>query len=233
LVWHGNLAQLAWRPEVDFFESAQRAVKRGLFRRAHILKAGMGAIFPRAFNPMLVNCPPVLKAGRISSPFSNRTATALVPGFVDIRKNVHTSMIGCALSSIESILHYGRIRGNLPVLSRCRRIAYKDHDQHLMLLMQVDVTVNVSVIDCHPMVEMEALAAGAMSVTGPLYLDTLRDHPYTKLSVIQNPFAIDEVASRLDFLRGINSAELTSIIDDYKQAIRLVSLDRYSEFLGL
>jgi hypothetical protein len=233
LVWHGNLAQLAWRPEVDFFSLAQRAAKRGLFRRAHMLKAGMNAIFANAFKPMLVNGPPVMKAGRISPPFSNRPATALVPGYVDIRKNVHTSMIGCALSSIESILHYGRIRGEFPVLSRGKRIAYADHDQHLMLLTQIDVTVNVSVIDCHPMVEMEALAAGAMSVTGPLYLDALQQHPYTKLSVIANPFDVEEIASRLNLLRQVKATELADIIDDYSRAIRLTSLERYAEFLEL
>ncbi len=233
LVWHGNLAQLAWRPEVDFFSLAQGAAKRGLFRRAHMLKAGMSAIFPNAFKPMLVNGPPVMKGGRISPPFSNRPATALVPGHVDIRKNVHTSMIGCALSSIESILHYGRIRGEFPILSRGKRIAYKDHDQHLMLLTQIDVTVNVSVIDCHPMVEMEALAAGAMSVTGPLYLDALQQHPYTKLSVIANPYDVEEIASRLNFLRQVKATELADIVDDYRRAIRLTSLERYAEFLEL
>jgi hypothetical protein len=233
LVWHGNLAQLAWRPEVDFFSLAQRAAKRGLFRRAHMLKAGMDSIFANAFRPMLVNGPPVLQSGRISPPFTTRTATALVPGYVDIRKNVHTSMIGCARSSIESVLHYGRIRGEFPILSRCKRVAYKDHDQHLMLLTQIDVTVNVSVIDCHPMVEMEALAAGAMSVTGPLYLDALQQHPYTKLSVIHNPFDVEEIASRLNFLRQVKATELAGIVDDYRRAIRMLSLERYAEFLEL
>ena len=233
LVWHGNLAQLAWRPEVDFFSMAQRAAKRGLFRRAHMLKAGMRAIFPNSFEPMLVNCPPILKSGRISPPFSSRPTIALVPGYVEIRKNVHTSIIGCALSSIESVLHYGRIRGDLAVLSRCKRIAYEDHDRHLMLLTQVDATVNVSVIDCHPMVEMEALAAGAMSVTGPLHLDTLQAHPYTKLSVIENPFDVEEIASRLDFLRQVKATEVADIVDDYRRAIRLVSMERYAEFLEI
>jgi hypothetical protein len=35
------------------------------------------------------------------------------------------------------VLHYGRIRGDLAVLSRCKRIAYEDHDRHLMLLMLI------------------------------------------------------------------------------------------------
>lgn len=233
LVWHGNLAQLAWRPEVDFFSLAQRAAKRGLFKRSHMLKAGMRAVFPNAFEPMLVNCPPAPKTSRISPPFSSWPAAALVPGFVDIRKNVHTSLIGCALSSIELVLHYGRIRGDLPILARCKRVAYDDHDRHLALLTQVDVTVNVSVIDCHPMVEMEALAAGAMSVTGPLCLDALKGHPYTTLSVIQNPFDVDEIAARLDFIRQIEPTELSGVIEDYRRAIRSISLERYAEFLEL
>jgi hypothetical protein len=233
LVWHGNLAQFAWRPEVDYFRSALRAAARGLFRRTHMLKAGMGIVFPNAFEPMLLNSVPVINRARAFSPFASPEATALVPGFVDIRKNVHTSLVGCAMSSIESVLHYGKILGNLTVLKRCQRIPYGGHDRHLSLLAQIDVTVNASVIDCHPMVEVEALAAGSMSLTGPLYLDALQEHPYTKLSAIQNPFAVKDIASRLDYLRTMDAAELDAIIADYRNALQETSLNRYVEFLGI
>lgn len=232
LVWHGSLAQLALRPEVDFFEAALRLVNRGLFRRAHMLKAGMEFIFPNGFEPMLLNTVPFMNSVRLAPPFANGAAVALVPAHTDIWKNLHTSLIGAALSSAKTVLHYGKVRGNIPILNRCRRIRYEGHERHLCLLTQIDATVNVTVIDCHPMVPLESLAAGIPCVTGPLFLDALQDHPYTIATTVANPFAVKDIAGRLNSLSAMNSSELTEIIEDYRSAIRNLSLDRYTEFLG-
>jgi hypothetical protein len=232
LVWHGSLAQLALRPEVDFFEAALRAANRGLFKRAHMLKAGMECVFPNAFRPMLFNSVPYVTTKRLCPPFAEGAAVALVPAHTDIWKNLHTSLVGAALSSIETVFHYGKVRGNISVLKRCRRVRYDGHERHLSLLSQVDVAVNVTVIDCHPMVPLESLAAGAPCVTGPLFLDALQDHPYTIATTVSNPFDVKGMAWRLNSLRMMNSSELIQIIDDYRAATRKLSLERYMEFLG-
>jgi hypothetical protein len=64
-------------------------------------------------------------------------------------------------------------------------------------------------------------------------LDALQQHPYTKLSVIHNPFDVEEIASRLKYLRQVKATELAGIVDDYRRAIRMLSLERYAEFLEL
>ena len=92
LVWHGNLSQLVWEPEGQFFALAHTAAEQGLFRRAHMLKLGMEAVFPRSFRPMLVNSPPVTGRQRLVPAFGSGCHLALVPAFPDIRKNLYSSL---------------------------------------------------------------------------------------------------------------------------------------------
>ncbi len=234
LVWHGNFAQLAWEPEVHYFTAALSALRKGRFRRAHVMRAGIGDALPCFFAPMLLNSPPVLPAQRLVPAFSAEYATALIGADVDIRKNAHSSLIGASLSkSIDAIFYYGNIKGIEPLLTRCTRIQYRGHDEHLKRLLEIDVVVNASVIDCHPMVGLEALSAGAVDISGPLFLDALGNHPYTKLTTITNPFDVREIAFRLDVIKEIDNSELQSIMVDYARQIASVSISRYCDFLGL
>lgn len=83
------------------------------------------------------------------------------------------------------------------------------------------------------MVDMEALGAGAMALSGPLFLDALTEHPFTVLSAIANPFNVREIGKRLDHLSSMNNPELQAIISDYAREITRVSRKRYAEFLNL
>lgn len=234
LVWHGNLSQLVWEPEVDYFELALRACKRGQFRRAHMIKANMGDVFQRSYEPMLLNSPPVTHQVRLVPAFAAKHRIALVSAHTDIRKNIHSNLVGAALSkSIHDVLYYGKIRGIIPAIQRCKRIRYAGHDKHIALLHNVDASVNVTTIDCHPMVDLEALGAGAFALTGPLFLDALQKHPYTQLSEIRNPFDVREIAARLNHVSEMNNSELQAVMSDYSQKLAGISHDRYAEFLGL
>jgi hypothetical protein len=234
LVWHGNLAQLVWEPEVDYFRLAFLEFKKGNFRHGHMIKAGMGDVIDGFFAPMLVNSAPVMSGQRIVPAFASAQATGLVASDTDIRKNAHTSLLGAARSkSLTDVFYYGNIRGLDSLISRCSRIRYLGHDAHLKRLLEIDVVINVSVIDCHPMVGLEALAAGAVDLSGPLFLDALEDHPYKKLTTITNPFDVREIASRIDIIPEISNSELQSMMADYRSRLSAISLSRYLEFLEL
>lgn len=234
LVWHGSLSQLVLKPEVLFFERALRACQRGNFRRAHMLKADMGMVFPRAYEPMLLNCAPVTDRRRLVPAFAGQRRIALVAAYPNMHKNVHSNLVGAALSnSIHEIFHYSEIRGTIPIISRCKQIPYNGHHQHISFLHEIDVNMNITTIDCHPMVDMEALGAGAMVLSGPLFLDALTKHPFTTLSVIANPFNVREIAKRLDYLSAMNNAELQEIISNYSSEVTSISRERYAEFLHL
>lgn len=234
LVWHGNLSPLVWRPEVDYFERAIELNQSGRIKKASMLKAGMSAVFPNAFGPMLVNSPPKINRKRLVPAFSGNRVVALVPSNTDIRKNVHSSLLGAALCpDVDDVLYYGNIRGIFPAISRCKRIKYEGHERHLSFLHNIDVTINATAMDCHPMVDLEALGCGAIGISGPLFLDALEEHPYTKLSTIVNPFDVNEMSKRLSLLRNMDNKELNDIAGDYSMKITEISIARYADFLGL
>lgn len=234
LVWHGNLSPLVWRPEVDYFESAQEACRRGRLKRASMLKAGMSAVFPNSYGPMLLNSPPKINGKRLAPAFSSKRVVALVPASPDIRKNLHSSLLGAALCpDVDDVLYYGNLKGIFPAISRCKRINYEGHDRHLSFLHDIDVTINATAMDCHPMVDLEALGCGAIGISGPLFLDALETHPYTKLSTILNPFDVIEMSKRLSFLRNMDNGELNDIANDYSRKITEISIGRYVDFLGI
>jgi hypothetical protein len=234
LVWHGSLAQLVLEPEVEFFNLALAACQTGRLRRAHMMKAGMGDIFPRSYEPVLLNSPPITGRSRLIAAFGSDHAVALVPAHTDIHKNIHTSLTGAALSdAIDDVLYFGKVRGRISAIERCKRIKYRGHTKYLDMLHDIDVVVNVTAIDCHPMVEMEALGAGAMALTGPRFLDALQKHPFTRLSTIDNPFSVKDIRDRLGVLRAMDNTELQEMMSRYTAELTSISHNRYSEFLEI
>jgi hypothetical protein len=100
-------------------------------------------------------------------------------------------------------------------------------------LHDIDISVNVTTIDCHPMVDLEALGAGAAALTGPLFLDALEEHPYTRLTVIANPFDVRAISNRLTVIKRMNNSELQEMMLDYKKSLATISGERYADFLDI
>jgi hypothetical protein len=236
LVWHGNLAQLAWDHESSLYSLARTHAARGHFARCHTLKAGTTDMFDRAFSPMLLNQPPNMgDFNRLSPAFeSGRRTVALVPAFPDIRKNLHTNLAACALSlDIDVVNYYAKITVLPTVSDKYRKLRYLGHDRHLQSLATTDVTVNVTLIDCHPMVDLESLASETPTITGPLFLDGLQDHPYTILTEVENPFDVRMIQEALHTLKSMSGNELVDIMRDYTASLRRLSAERYALFLDI
>lgn len=231
LVWHGNVAQLAWDHEWRIYSMARQAYESRKFVRASVLKAGNESLFPASFEKILLNQPPKLPP-RAAPLYIGESNTILVPAFNDIRKNLYASVLGSSLGNPNGKVLYYSIADFPPIPSgNTRKINYFGHSSHLNLLRQIDLVVNVTLIDCHPMVDVEALGAGTPSLTGPLWLDALRDHPYTKLTEVNNPFDLREIAIKVEYIFSISSDEISAIIADYSDVLRKISTERYKEFL--
>lgn len=100
-------------------------------------------------------------------------------------------------------------------------------------MRSVDLISNVSIVDCHPMVDQEALAVRVPCLRGPLFLDALEDHPYVRATEVPNPLSVHEISTAMTRVFDIDPSEMEGMIVDYAQGIRAVSLDRYVEFLEL
>lgn len=103
----------------------------------------------------------------------------------------------------------------------------------LETMRSADLLSNVSIVDCHPMVDQEALAVGVPCLRGPLFLDALEDHPYVRATQIANPLSVADVSTGMSRVFDIPRDEMKGMIEDYAHKIRAVSFERYVEFLEL
>jgi len=235
VVWHGNSAQLASNNESLLFNLLYKRCQRGEVRRAHMLKANASVIFPNPYIPMLLNRVPLTKMRREKPPFSNPPYVALVPAAMDVRKNNYASMIAsCMSSEIGSVFHYCALTfKHASFETKTKKIDYRGREQHFRLLNEVDLCVNATVVDCHPMVDLEAIANQVMCISGPLNLDCLHEHPYLRAVSVSNPYDFTEICRRISYVASIPAAEAAGIIDDFGKCVNGISLERYSEFLDL
>lgn len=237
LVWHGTTAQWVWDDERRYAQMAIKMAREGRIKRFSAIRRGLGPIVgERNFAPQLVNMPPRLER-RIAprrSPHS-KDFTVLAPSWNDLRKNLATNVLAAhTLESIASIYVIAK-DFQLPtwLSTKVQKIGYQDHASMLELMAAMDLVLNVTTIDCHPMVDLEALAVGTPSVRGPLFLDGLEDHPYARLTSVENPLSVEDVARCIKTVLDRESSELLGLMSDYKERLCDLSNQRYREFLAI
>lgn len=231
-VWHGNFAQLVYSGERETFERWQKLLDDGIVEKAHILKQGANDFLKCGFEPLLLNLPPKWKGRRIIPAFSNPSAvTAFLPSWLDVRKNWYANMLAAERSDIVyKLFHYADAR---PVFGRSNKATQIKFDPitHMDVMSSVDLVLNATLIDCHPMVDLEALAGRTPAITSRLFLGELDLHPYAHLTTVQNALDTKEIAERIKYISSVGAGEITEMMDDYSKNLIELSFSRYGEFL--
>ncbi|WP_237770828.1 hypothetical protein, partial [Pseudomonas citronellolis] len=119
------------------------------------------------------------------------------------------------------------------ISTKVKKVGYRDHASMLELMATMDIVLNVTTIDCHPMVDLEAMSVGTPCVRGPLFLDGLENHPYVRLTAIDNPMSVEDVARCIAQVLDTGERELVDLMDDYKRQLHELSAQRYAEFLAI
>jgi glycosyltransferase involved in cell wall biosynthesis len=101
------------------------------------------------------------------------------------------------------------------------------------LLKATDILLNVSVIDCQPMTNLEALAFNVPSLSGPLFLNELSRYEYTKITTVDNPLNTYEISKKIDDLLKIPINDMNEIMMNYSTGLKKIALKRYAEFLEI
>jgi SAM-dependent methyltransferase len=237
LVWHGTTAQWVWEDERRYAQMAIKMARDGQVKRFSAIRRGLGPIVgDRNFAPQLVNMPPKVDLGLVDRRGQRpEQFTALAPSWNDLRKNLTTNVLAAhTVDSIDSVYVIAK-DFQLPrwLSTKVKKVGYRDHASMLELMATMDLVLNVTTIDCHPMVDLEALAVGTPSVRGPLFLDGLEDHPYVRLTTVDNPMSVEDVARCIRNVLERDDAELRGLMNDYTKSLRDLSIKRYREFLEI
>ncbi|MDN7594037.1 methyltransferase domain-containing protein [Burkholderia multivorans] len=240
LVWHGAPAMWIMEHERKLAGLALDLVKRGIVRRMNGMRLGAEPLIGSAAYPkLLFNMPPKLPPSVIGAwnKADSKLAkgAAFIPSWHLLHKNVATCILAAHVS--PDVNEIWVLDADIP-----SRLGYNDkvtvlgprHGRAMLETMrQADLVINVSLIDCHPMVELEALAVGTPCVRGPLFLDAHEDHPYVRLTEVRNPLSVSAISDTINQVLRTPPTELTEMMTDYKNSIIKTSVTRYQEFLEI
>jgi hypothetical protein len=233
LVWHGSTTQWANKDELELSAVVLDLNKRGVFKRMHSIRCGMDQLFgDNAFVPQLLNMPPLVASQRFL-PRKQSDITVLCPSWNNLYKNLYTNILAGALSgSVARVLAFAQ---NLQLPSslgaKLNVLPPRTQAATIELMGTVDMVANVTVIDCHPMVNLEALAVGTPTLEGPLFLDSLEDHPYKTLVRVENAMSMSDIQAAMEKLLSVPGQELNQMMDDYRLQLTELSRQRYLQFL--
>jgi hypothetical protein len=233
LVYHGNVAQWENQREREAALGALALASSGKIKRLHIMQrdcplAGLRAFVPMLFNPSPKHHAPV-GSGR------SQDDVVFLPGTNIWRKNLHVNALGAALSSgVSRVMHYARdLMLPAPYSAKLRKASYLDRAATFGLMARVGCTLNVSLVECHPMVGLESESVGTPCLRGRLNLDAGEDHDYVRLVQVEDPSSPYHVQRQLDRVLAVLKPERLEMIRDYTAQMDRISLERYREFLEL
>jgi len=236
LVWHGAPVMWVHREERTLFEEVLKLTRRGLLKKVHGMRPGMHpALGKSAWVPQIYNMPPRYTRRLDRMEPKRDRAVAFIPSWNLIHKNLYTNMAAAEHSErVGEIWTLAKDCSPPWLVSTAIKALPRLSQQEMLETMELaDVVMNASIVDCHPMVEMEALAAGTPAVRGRLGLDALEDHPYVRLTEVTDPLSIADVGRVLDRTLAVSRDEMDGLISCYSRQLIRLSFERYSEMLGI
>jgi hypothetical protein len=233
MVYHGNVAQWEARNERKAALAAIALADSSKIKRLHFMQRDCPLAGDRAFVPMLFNPAPIHRSTVGSG--RRQDDVVFLPGTDSWRKNLHVNALGGALSSrVSRVMHYAPdLELPQPYNAKLRRASYTDRAATFGLMARVGCTLNVSLVECHPMVGLESESVGTPCLRGRLNLDAGEDHAYARLVQVDDPNSPYDVQRRLDGILALPQPERLEMIRDYTARMDRTSLERYKEFLEL
>ena len=233
IVYHGNITQWCSEQERQFVFSAIDLVRSGSARKLHFMKAGNDIPGLPSSRQLLLNMSPVVPHHYAQATRSSNYV--LVPGTPGWRKNLFCNALGAAMApEVERVLHFARdLALPEPFRSKLERIEYVDRRTTLRLMASCIATLYVSVVECHPMVNLESEAVGTPCLRNSLFLDALEDHEYVRLVEVSDFANPAEVCERLQRVTSVKRTEMVDLIRDYLSQLNTTAMQRYADFLEL
>jgi SAM-dependent methyltransferase len=236
MIHHGAPPQWQHEKERGYLYTSLGLARRGAIRRLNVMRAGFDLPLERLFRPVLLNLSPRLSPTGIDAmPQREASGIALIPGWQNWRKNIVANAMGAALSrDVTEIWAYARDLTLPEILAKPLLFKrYAGRESGLRMMAAAELCLNVSLIDCHPMVNLEAQAVGRPCLRGPLFLDALEDHAYVRLTEVPDVSSIAAIRDRIDAVLSVPAAERRALTCDYQHQSDAVAFQRYREFLEL
>ncbi|MXV08172.1 methyltransferase domain-containing protein [Xanthomonas sp. F4] len=236
LVWHGAPVMWVHTEERKFFSMALKMAHEGLIRRIQCMRGGSDVTIGEVgWRPQIYNVPPFAPSLRRKVARRRDAATAFSPSWNLVHKNLMTNVAAAVHSPSVGKVWVLADDFHLPYTpgKPIERLPKLDARQMLQTMSLADLVLNVSIVDCHPMVELEALAVGTPSIRGRLGLDALEDHPYVRCTQVEDPLSVSGISEAISRVLSIDHSEMDGMMDSYCEQLTALAATRYADFLEI
>ena len=238
LVWHGAPVMWVHAEERRLFALAYTLVRKGFIRKFNGMRGGTYAALDEnaTWTRQIYNMPPRYRNDEARrAPRRHEDATIFAPSWNLLHKNLFTNVAAAAATPEVSEIWVLAEDFALPyaIEKKVHKLPKLDQEQMMESMALCDVVMNASVVDCHPMVELEALAAGTPALRGRLGMDALEDHPYVLATQVNDPLSVADLRATLQRMLSIPNAEMDEMMASYSRRVTALSFERYSELMEL
>lgn len=237
-VTHVTTSQFEHAFEMAMLKKIYDRLDQGFIRRVGSVKTNFHLFHPGTWPECILNIPPNL--ARLVVPLPARDpGTVFIPVENTWRKNLYTQVIAAHGSNLVDHVMMVNWPSQLDQLMRLPKIQIVGWQQLEGLLANIavsSVVLNGSFAECQPMTQLEAVAIGRPTITGPLRLPVFSDHPLSQLCEITELDDPGLFRRRLDAVleewrkdpRG-----MSEMIADFGRLRTAAGLGRYKEFLEI
>ena len=234
-VHHGAPSQWFHEPDRKAAFIALEMLDKGILHKVHIMRSGFEYSHKGVFTPLLLNKAPKIDAGNSFSQIISQQCKVFIPGWSGWRKNIYINAYAAALcEDVDAVLAYGHdiiLPGELS--RKLQYVTFIDRVQTMQLMSSARITMNASLVDCHPMANIESQVLGIPCIQGNLFLDALQDHEYCKFSQVADVNSVTEIRNKIKLCLSESKTYISDLTKDYQRQLDDVSLARYREFLEL
>ncbi|WP_367345018.1 methyltransferase domain-containing protein [Stenotrophomonas bentonitica] len=236
LVWHGAPVMWVHHDERRFFSLALQLAKQGYIRRIQGMRGGThAAIGDIGWSSQIYNMPPNFNSKTPRHARRHTQAIAFSPSWNLVHKNLSTNVAAAVACPAVDNVWVMASDFQLPYATdkSIEVIPKLDQAQMMETMSLCDIVLNASIVDCHPMVELEALAVGTPSVRGRLGLDALENHDYVRLTEVRDALNVADVSAAIGRILSVPDVEIEGMMNSYSAQLIELSNARYAEFMEL
>jgi hypothetical protein len=232
-VTHVTAAQFENFFEIQMQKRLFDTLQRGIIDRIGSVKPHFHRAFPLYWPRTIFNPAPDIARFRAGQ---HDPEAVFVPVENTWRKNLYSNILGaCSLSELRHVFAVNRPTGLelLADISKLRLSGYLRGMNLYAFMGSVAALLNVTLAECQPMTQLEALAMGTPCLTGPLALPGFATHPMTRLTEVHRLDAPDAIADALRELlleRRRDPKGFVAMLDDYLDRRNAACFSSYLEF---
>lgn len=236
-VTHVTATQFENRFEIRMQALLRNALAKGTLTRLGSVKPDFDTVIEEYWPATILNFGPNL--GDTMGHLRKARGEVLIPIENSWRKNLYTNMLAALRSDLVSVIHTVNFPTGLETLADVAKISLMPFRKGVPLfamMASVELQMNLSLAECQPMTQLEALAVGTPCITSPLHLHEFENDPLLKLcevAELDNPRYVRQRIDEVMTMQLNDPGALREMIEAHMARRTGLATQRYGEFLDL